>query len=356
MSVRAVAACVAVFAVLAVPAAASAAVKVVNLGVPPSGQKQFGKLPVDVNAFFPASTTVVAGDSIRFLPVGFHTLDLPAAGGSAVDLLTGHGVTSGSKDAAGAPFWFNAQPKLGFTPSLQKGLFGKTVTYDGTRRIEGGLPLSEKPKPITVKFTKPGTFTFYCNVHAGMKGTVKVLGKGRAAPSAAVDDARIKAQVAAAVGVAKKLGKTTPAADTVSVGASGKGGVESFAFYPSKLAVKPGTTVTFAMSADTLDIHTATTGPGDPEKKPKSYLGKLAASLNENEFDQAAVYPSDPATGSAELTPTLHGNGFWSSGIMDLAAAGKRTATSAKVTFKGPGTYQFFCMIHPFMHATVTVK
>jgi len=25
------------------------------------------------------------------------------------------------------------------------------------------------------------------------------------------------------------------------------------------------------------------------------------------------------------------------------------------VTFAAPGTYQFFCMIHPFMHGTVTV-
>jgi plastocyanin len=30
--------------------------------------------------------------------------------------------------------------------------------------------------------------------------------------------------------------------------------------------------------------------------------------------------------------------------------------SSNSVTFNAPGTYQFYCLIHPFMHATVVVK
>ena len=72
-------------------------------------------------------------------------------------------------------------------------------------------------------------------------------------------------------------------------------------------------------------------------------------------LDPRGVYPSEqpPATGT--LTPALHGNGFWSTGVMDTAA-GTPLPASNSVTFGAPGTYEFYCLIHPFMHATVTVQ
>ena len=42
------------------------------------------------------------------------------------------------------------------------------------------------------------------------------------------------------------------------------------------------------MAKATYEVHTATTGPGDPEKEPTSYLGALAASFNGPAFDSAA--------------------------------------------------------------------
>ena len=111
------------------------------------------------------------------------------------------------------------------------------------------------------------------------------------------------------------------------------------------------------MSSASLDIHTATTGPGDPENQPTSYLGVLAASLQGANLDPRAIFPSEkPGTVAASLTPTFHGNGFWNSGVLDNSTTTPALPASNTVTFSAPGTYQFYCMIHPFMHATITVQ
>src|SRR3954451_2004343 len=101
-----------VVGVLAVPMAASAATKTVDMGTPLSSQKAFQKAVADVNDFFPHGTTIHAGDSIKFVPTGFHTVASPAKGGKPLGLIAPAGTTSGVVDAAGAQFWFNGQPTL----------------------------------------------------------------------------------------------------------------------------------------------------------------------------------------------------------------------------------------------------
>ena len=109
------------------------------------------------------------------------------------------------------------------------------------------------------------------------------------------------------------------------------------------------------MHPASFDVHTATTGPGNPETEPNSYLGQVAAGFNSPVFDPRGVYPSEAPATQGTLTPALHGNGFWNSGAMDN---GKNTplAASNSVKFGAPGKYEFYCMIHPFMKATVTVQ
>jgi plastocyanin len=358
LSHRSKAAFAAAVAVLAVaPAGASAATKTVDMGTPISSQKTFQKAFADVNDFFPNGATIHVGDSVKFVPTGFHSVDIPAKGGKPLGLLSPAGTTSGVLDAASSPFWFNGQPMLGFTPALgPPGLFGKKLTYTGAKRIESGLPLAQHPKPFTVKFSKAGSYTYYCNVHAGMKGTVKVVGKSHSVPSAKADAKALKAQVAATLKTAKSLATTAVAPGNVSVGASGKGGVELFAMLPATQTVPVGTTLKFSMSAKSFDVHTATFGPGDPENQPTSYLGQLAKHFAEDPVAPSqAAYPSEPPGTVGSLSPTLHGNGFWNSGVLDTAST-TPLPNANSVTFSAPGTYDFYCMIHPFMHGTVVVQ
>ena len=72
---------------LASPAAARAATKTVDMGVPVNQQKAFQSHGTDVNDFFPHGVTVHAGDSVRFVPTGFHDVDIPARGKKPQPLL-----------------------------------------------------------------------------------------------------------------------------------------------------------------------------------------------------------------------------------------------------------------------------
>jgi plastocyanin len=343
---------------LAAPVVAQAATKTVDMGVPLKSQPTFQAVGGDVNDFFPHGTTIHVGDSIKFVPTGFHTVELLKKGAKAplpLIIPTGQNV-SGANDAAGNPFWFNGLPQLGFNPALATGSLGKTVTYNGSKGVESGLPLAAKPKPMTVKFTKAGTFTFYCNVHVGMKGTVKVLAKAKKIPTGKQDATTLSKQVSRDLKIAKALPKTQVSSGTVHVGQSGAFGVEFFGFLPGNMTVPAGTTVTFAMTPKSYEIHTATTGPGNPETEPSSYLGMLTASLNNPVPDPAAIYPSDPPpAGVPSVTPTSHGNGFWNSGAMSVVK-GTPLPGSSQVKFNTPGTYQFYCLVHPFMHGTITVR
>jgi len=341
-----------------VPAAAQARTKSVYMGVPPKSQSTFqNTYNADVNAFFPKGITINAGDKVKFIPVGFHTVELPAKGSQPTALFGPDGnKIAGDNDAAGQPFWFNGQDEQFFSqPIIQSNNFGKTLKYTGKQRVETGLPLADKPAPMTVKFTKAGTFTYYCNVHPGMKAKVHVRSRHAKRVPASADRRALRNQVNAAVKVAKDLNTSKPADGTVQVGAGGKGGVEVYRFFPDATTVPVGTTLRFAMSTGSFDIHTATTGPGNPETEPASYLGAMAASLTSPKVDQAAVYPSElPGGATATLTPALHGNGFWNTGIM--AAKSAPLPSAGTVTFGQAGTYTFYCLIHPFMKATVTVS
>ena len=93
--------------------------------------------------------------------------------------------------------------------------------------------------------------------------------------------------------------------------------------------------------------------PGNPETEPDSYLGLFAKSFEVPVIDPKGVYPSDVTP--VAISPALHGNGFWNSGALDRAS-GTPLPTSASVTFSTPGTYDYYCLIHPFMHGTVTVQ
>jgi len=338
---------------LAVPAMAQAKSKDMYVGSPPATSKKLGEATV-ANAFFPGKLTINAGDSVSFIPTGFHNVDIPKQGGSSVPFLIPSGQkVAGSLDAAGAPFWFNGQTQLGFTPALgPPGLYGKKATYSGAKRVESGLPFAEHPKAFTVKFTKAGSYTIYCDIHPGMKATVKVVKKGAKVPTAKQDAAAVKKQADAAVKAAKGLETQKQAANTIALGTTAKGGLEYLGMVPSNLTVAPGTTVKFTMGKGSYETHTASFGPGDITD-PASYLGAIAKSFESPAIDPRGLYPSDVTP--VALSPTTHGNGFWSSGALDSASASPLPMT-ASVKFDTPGKYAYYCLIHPFMQGSVTVQ
>src|SRR4051794_33547598 len=88
---------------VAFPAFAHAAQKTVDVGLPLASQKTFQSTGSDVNDFFPHQVSIHVGDTVRFVPTGFHTVDLPGQRTRKLPLVTPlTGTVAGSLDAAGA--------------------------------------------------------------------------------------------------------------------------------------------------------------------------------------------------------------------------------------------------------------
>jgi plastocyanin len=340
---------------LAAPTAAGAATKTVTMGpTPKQGRVLQQQLSSDANQFFRSTVTIRAGDAVRFVPFGFHNVDFPRRGGDPLPLVAPGAPTSGQVDAAGAPFWFNGQPGIGFNPALARSNFGKTLRYTGARAINSGLPLEARPKPMTVRFPRTGNFTYFCDVHPGMKGKVRVKRRGASIPSKRADQRAVAQQVAKAVAAARRLRQTDAPDNSVFLGVADRSGVEFFGMVPETLTVPIGTTVDFRMSRPSFEVHTGTFGPGDPIEEPNSYLGELAASFQSPAFAPIATFPSEPPGTTASFRSTLHGNGFWNTGLLD--AVPSPLPASAQVTFGQAGSFTFLCLVHPFMKGTVIVQ
>ena len=120
--------------------------------------------------------------------------------------------------------------------------------------------------------------------------------------------------------------------------------------FPGKLTVKTGTTVTFSMSKDTREVHTATFGPVSYLKRPGATRSQRSGTVPGNAASTRVTRP-----GRSQLNATSHGNGFANIGALDRdsdnAAHGVR-----QIKFTQAGTYHFICLIHPFMHGTVVVE
>lgn len=347
----------AIGAAIALPAAASAASKTVYAGGPGAfGHKLQVKYGAGVNGFLLKKVTINAGDTIDWngaaLGSGFHTVDIPAKGGSDLPLILPNGTTvTGVNDANGTPFWFNGQPNVAFNPAVAAGPSGGN-TYDGTARIESGLPFSNPTPDFKVKFTKPGTFKYFCDVHYGMVGEVVVKPAGKAIPSAKRDANTLKAQEKRYLSEAKGLQHTNPGAKQVSLGASRGDGLEVFKMFPATLKVKTGAVVTFLMSKKTHETHTATFG----DTSPGGFVTGLGnTAFTGNPINPIGAYPSDvPMPISVSLTSHGYTDGFANTGALDRDAKTPQPV-SAMVKFTQAGTYHYICLIHSFMHGTIVV-
>jgi len=347
----------AVAATALVPAgAAQGATRTVTAGPPGKvkGQPKDG----DVNAFFRKAVTVHVGDKVKWTMNGFHTVTFPKKGTKPPPLISpdpGGAKVAGVNDAAGAPFWFNGQTRLVLDKLGAFPVAGKS--YDGSKLVSSGAPLSPgNPKPYTLKFTKKGSYTYYCTIHPGQKGSVKVVGKGRAIPSAKANRKAAKREYAKDVKRLIKDAKFSGPAGNEILAGNDTTRTTLFRYFPAKKSVPVGTTVTLSMPAKTSEIHTFSFGPPDYLKgiadafvmpDPANPTGPPTV------FNPLIAFPSDVPTLPAH-NGTNHGNGFLNTGVLDRDAA-TPSPPSTQVTFSKAGTYDYICLIHPFMKGQIVV-
>ena len=333
-------------AALLVPAAAAQAAKTpVYAGLPDA---QRAKMPENAegNAFYPKAVTVKKGGKAAFKFRGFHNVVFPAKGEQPPTLVAADPTkpVTGATDPAGVPFWFNGLPNLFPVPESVAPLGNKKV--NGKQLNGSGIFMGQgAPPDYVVSFPKKGTYRYYCTIHPGMDGSVKVTGKRGKATSKRKAKRLAARQAEKTVAKAKRLAAAVPAGNVVQAG-SDADEVANLAFFPSARTVAAGGAVEFKFSADSTELHNVVFGPDD-------YLAALGEKFFGPSLDPQSVYPSEP--GPPTHAPAIHGNGFLNTGLLDADAA-TPFPSSAAVTFSTPGAYRFICTVHPFMTGTITVQ
>ena len=119
---------------------------------PPAGVPKGATL----DAFLPATVTVVAGDSVTFSSATFHTVTYAPRPSPLFIGDPAKGTYQDILDSAGEPFYFNGLPKLiynpiAFGPWGPKQIAGKVPTSSGVLS-----PPGRKPVTATYAFPTPG--------------------------------------------------------------------------------------------------------------------------------------------------------------------------------------------------------
>ena len=350
---------VALGAALIVPASAQAATKTVVAGPLKSVKGVFGgHASGDIDGFSLKTVTVHVGDRVRWKFNGFHTVTFPKKGGKDIPFVipdpTG-AKYSGINDAAGAPFWFNGQTRLVANPLGAFPQGGKT--FNGSQLTGSGAAApGASPKPYALKFTKAGTYTYECVIHPGMKAKVKVVPKGKPIPSAKQDRKTAAKLFAKEVKAAKKQAKGPKLPASTVQGGNDKGSVVQLRFFPASIKVPVGGSVRFQVKSRP-EIHTFAFGP-------PAYLQSVASGIITPVpgpagppalvFSGQVVFPSDPPPALPPYDGTNHGNGYFSTGVLDGDPSSPQPPATT-VKFTKAGTYGFICLVHPFMRGQVVV-
>lgn len=241
--------------------------------------------------------------------------------------------------------------------------------FDGTASLfNSGLLLEGDTFSVELaEDLEPGTYSYFCTLHrGGMTGSVTVVGEGEESDSAAdVETARAAAEdeleaalvpVAEAVAAGSLPGLIEGGPGQVIGGA----GSEEFpaglvvSFGPKDVSVAAGESVTWTI----IGPHTVSFGASEAERAAVFRSPDGSVHVNPDSFG--------PAGGEGQPAPTedppgppiaidggsYDGSGFRNSGLI---LSFPPQLYSYSLTFTEPGTYEYFCLIHPEMIGTVTV-
>jgi plastocyanin len=353
----------AVVLALALPAGARAATYTVAVGTPQTAHLPgaFAAGLFDADGYYPGGLRIHRGDSVKFVG-GFHTATIlgsaSAAALSSIQPDPAH-LYAAENDAAAVPFYFGGKPKAiynlaTFGPIGSKVVNSKTATYSS-----GVLG---SPSGYTLKFNRVGTYRVICLIHPFMSTRIIVRKRGVAIPTKRAQSRRAGAQLAADIAAAKKADlrlprfAQDPTSPLVLAGGGNSRRFSLFAFYPSALSVKVGTTVTFR-NASPNEPHSVALGDINVQM---AFLAlndlQPTGPTSPNQLAPTFVYGTDPAVGGVRTYTGngMHGNGFFSTPLT-FHAPGTPFLPETKIKFTAAGTYTYICQLHPFMVGTINV-
>ncbi len=292
-----------------------------------------------INGYLPDVVTVNVGDTVRWTLVDPHTVTFLGATGNPAAL---------PQFVPGGPFPDGRVAGSGFSP------IGAEGPYNGTDLVSSGRAVSRDDAPFLLSFTNTGVFRYGCLVHPGMSGTITAIPAGAALPEtpaqaqargqkeggARLNNIRSGVQT---VRLSNAAAPTGTHAHTVAAGISGWLGASALQFVPAELSVQRGDLVTWEVT-DPLEAHTVTfmSGAGAPD---------FAEVIPQP--DGTFLFAQRPEVFQPVGGSTYTGQGFLNSGQLFGGARG-RIAFVAEIDAPA-GTYEYQCLIHPDMKATITV-
>ena len=123
---------------------------------------------IEMNQFYPGAANIKAGDSVTWIPGGFHTVTFPPPNGPA---LFPQCETPSGQDRPFTGRFAGCNLEVGLGAGAAPS--GNPAAYAGGT-LGSGILVVPKPHAFTVTFTKPGKYLYFCLVHARMGGFIIV--------------------------------------------------------------------------------------------------------------------------------------------------------------------------------------
>lgn len=348
----------------------------------------FDSFTVAALAYFPSELTVHPGDTVDFSSVFSGEPHTVTFGTLVTDGLANSDPETGEEgpelasvpallpdgpgdaiQAAAQPCFLaeGAPPESGDACSAdeqEQPAFDGTQTYYNSGFLADGdvfsVPLSDD--------IAPGDYSFFCTLHrGGMTGTLSVVGADEEADapedveSAGADALDAMEAELAPVAEAMQQGLLPPFITEAAPGSVIAGGsTETSAgivseFGPETIDIAAGDTVTWTV----LGPHTVSFGASEAQRAAIARAPDGSVHVNPESFGPAGGEGQPPPDESAPPGPpidfggaTYDGTGFLNSGII-LSFPPQLYSYSA--TFSTPGSYEYFCLVHPDMTGTVNV-
>jgi plastocyanin len=243
----------------------------------------------------------------------FQDASTPGTADHDVSITTGGKVTFAYGDDGSSSAAHNVAFRDGPQPAACKQTVGSDIDPDDTP------PLPDGPQGVGwggyCTFDAPGTYSFYCQVHGGMEGTIEVTGSATptATPTATATPTPTPTPPAAAARV-----------DAHDSGARNYWQERGSADTDNSVTVKPGERVAFAFPA--------------------------GASVHNLEFK------SSPAPASCPQTKAPAGFALDADDAPPMPAFATAAGWEGYCTFPAAGTYAFVCGVHPEMTGSVVVQ
>jgi plastocyanin len=282
--------------------------------------------------FSPNNLQVHRGDVVQWVNAGIHNIHFAEG---LTPLVTEAEIEGVSRVIANPAVIF---------PSVESG-----AIYQGGD-VNSGIGFFSDPPTLTfslVMDVEPGTYSYFCDLHPGMAGTITVVDDATAIPSPAevlaAGSEELAMQGFAATEAAFGAALTPRMANADGVLAVDAGLQTGFGaalqFFPAAAVIEAGQSVTWTVPADSMEPHTVTWPPIPPGSEFE---------IIPQEAGPPILAMGGPAFPSIESGSTVGADGAFNSGIMF-------PGQTYSLTFTEPGVYNYICFIHPGMNAAVVV-